>query len=35
MVSMDATIKRLYLEGRIEEGVARRNMRHPEILFGG
>ncbi len=34
MVSMDATVKRLYLEGRIAEGVARRSMHHPELLFG-
>lgn len=34
MVSMDAAVKRLFLEGRITEETARRHMRFPQSLFG-
>ncbi len=35
MISMDAAIKRLYMEGTVTEQTARRHMRHPQTLFGG
>ncbi len=34
MISMDATLKNLYLSGQITEDVARKNMKHPQTLFG-
>jgi len=34
MISMDAAVKRLYLDGTISEETARRAMKHPQTLFG-
>lgn len=34
MVSLDASIKQLFLDGRISEDTARSAMRHPQVLFG-
>ncbi|MBN2713311.1 MAG: Flp pilus assembly complex ATPase component TadA, partial [Planctomycetes bacterium] len=34
MVSMDAAIKKLFLDMDIDEKTARRHMRHPQTLFG-
>jgi len=34
MVSMDSSVKQLYLDMKVSEDTAKRTMKHPQILFG-